>query len=357
MSRATYFSVSPTALLHNVQRVKQCAPQKKIIAMVKANAYGCGLSAVVPVLEGHVDAFGVACIEEAQALRAVGSRSDCILFQGVFSADELACVSALDLQCVIHEPQQLRWILETPMRRLLKVWVKVDTGMHRLGFAPVEVPEVVNALRACTWIDDEIGLMTHFACADEPNHAYNHLQWQQFYDIPNLGGKLLRSMANSAAILALPNTHADVVRPGLMLYGVSPFIDQVGADVGLRPVIQFRSFVRVIHNYPPNAPIGYGGTWQQNTKSRIGVVAVGYADGYPRQIKPNTCVWINGHHVPIVGRVSMDMMTVNLTNYPDVSVGDGVELWGRHLPIERIAQAAGMIPYELLCHLTSRGKR
>ena len=243
MTRPTRVYIDPFALVHNVRRVKQYAPGRKIIAMVKANAYGCGLAAVLPVLEGNVDAFGVACLEEAQALRALGSRSDCILFQGIFSPEELKIVVLQNLQCVIHHEHQLRWILATPLATKIKVWVKVNTGMHRLGFAPEELQDVLSALYACPWIDADIGLMTHLACADEPENPENKRQLQKFMQLDLPDKKLIRSIANSAAILALPQTHADVVRPGIMLYGVSPFANKTGMELGLMPVMRLLSAV------------------------------------------------------------------------------------------------------------------
>ena len=356
MARPTRVYIDKLALLHNVQRVRDYAPDKKIIAMVKANAYGCGLSVAVPILDNHVDVLGVACLEEALAIRALGSLSQCILMQGLFSADELPVVARHGFQCVVHQSNQLQWILDTPLAQPIKVWVKVDTGMHRLGFDPIEVGNVMRALQACPWVQAEVGLMTHLACADEPNHADNLMQLQCFNALPDFGEHIVRSIANSAAIMALPDMHADVVRPGLMLYGVSPFANQTGVDLGLMPVMRFESAVTVIHHFPPHARIGYSGTWQSSMPSRIGIVAAGYGDGYPRHIDSGTPVWINGVRAPIVGRISMDMMTVDLTNCPDVCVGDRVELWGQHVPVEQVAKSAGTIPYELLCQVTERGK-
>lgn len=354
MARPTCVHINATALLHNVGRVKQCAPGKKIIAMVKANAYGCGLSPVISVLEGHVDAFGVACTEEAIALRALGSRTDCVLFQGVFSAEELQIAVGLGLQCVVHTAQQLQWILATPLPAKIKVWVKVNTGMHRLGFPPEEVAAVMTALLACSWVDEDIGLMTHLACADEPENVSNHQQLQCFNSLSLPNKKVTRSMANSAAILALPEMHADVVRPGIVLYGISPFANQTGVDLGLVPVMRLMSAVSIIHSYPPHARVGYGGTWQSDEPAKIGVVAIGYGDGYPRHISPNTPTWVNGYFAPIVGRVSMDMLTIDLTDCPGVKIGDGVELWGIHVPVETVAKSAGTIAYELICQTSSR---
>lgn len=355
MTRPTRVQIEADALLHNLGVVKRHAPGKKVIAMVKANAYGCGMPAVLPVLEGQVDAFGVACLEEALAIRALGARSDCILFQGIFSADELHTVAAQKFQCVIHQPHQLEWLLQNALSHPIKVWVKVNTGMHRLGFDPRDVYDVLTTLANCPWVDKQIGLMTHLACADEPNNPCNQQQLQTFAALevpPQID--LTRSIGNSAAVLSLPESHADIVRPGVMLYGVSPFSNQTGQQLGLIPVMRFVSAISAIHHYPASARIGYGGTWQTNKPSIIGVVAAGYGDGYPRHITQNTPVWINGYQVPIVGRVSMDMLTVDLTDCETVAVGDVVELWGQHIPVENIALSAGTIAYELLCQFSPR---
>lgn len=354
MARPTRVYIDQKALLHNVKRINVFAPNKKIIAMVKANAYGCGLAWVVPALTGHVYAFGVACLEEARLLRALDRNSPCVLIQGLFYASELLEVSALNLQCVIHQPQQLQWILTTPLDTKIKVWVKVDTGMHRLGLMPEEVASTIHALQACPWVDPEIGIMTHLACADEPDNAKNSEQLEQFNHLPHFAGPIIRSIANSAAIIALPEMHADVIRPGIMLYGVSPFADKIGADFGLLPVMRFESAITAIHDYPVNTSVGYGGRWKTNKPSRIAIVAAGYGDGYPRHISPGTAVWVKGHRVPIVGVISMDMLTIDVTDHPEICIGDVVELWGQYVPVEQVAKSAGTIPYELLCQVTQR---
>ncbi|MFC3907969.1 alanine racemase [Legionella dresdenensis] len=354
MTRPTRVQIDETALLHNLKQVRHYAPGRKIIAMVKANAYGCGLQSVVPVLENEVYAFGVACLEEAMKIRALGSSAECVLFQGVFSADELDVVAAHNLQCVLHQPYQLQWLLEKRLPHKIKVWVKVNTGMNRLGFQPQDVAEVVGALENCPWVDDDIGIMTHLACADEPEHPANQTQLRAYRSLDLGGAGYTCSIANSAAIIALPDTHADVVRPGIMLYGVSPFNNQTGLQLGLIPVMRFVSAISAIHHYPAAARIGYGGTWQTSKPSVIGVVAAGYGDGYPRHIAQNTPVWVNGYLAPVVGRVSMDMLTVNLTNCPGVAIGDAVELWGQYVPVENIAMSAGTIAYELLCQFSPR---
>ncbi|ETO93006.1 alanine racemase [Legionella oakridgensis] len=353
MTRPTRVYIDSTALLHNVRCVKSYARGKDIIAMVKANAYGCGLAAVLPVLDGQVNAFGVASLEEAMKLRNLGSRSECVLFQGVFGADELYHVASQRLQCVIHQKRQLQWILDTPLPQTIRVWVKVNTGMHRLGFFPNEVPNIMAALLACPWVDKNIGLMTHLACADEPSKVSNQQQLQTFQELSLTFFEHSQSIANSAAIMALPESHADVVRPGIMLYGVSPFAHSTGRELGLMPVMHFISSISAIHRCPPASPVGYGGIWQSDKSSIIGIVPVGYGDGYPRHVS-QASIWVNGFMAPVVGRVSMDMLMIDLTHCPNVQVGDAVELWGRNIPVEHVARAAGTIAYELLCQVSPR---
>jgi alanine racemase len=354
MARPTRIEVDVHALQHNVLRVKRDAPGRQIIAMVKANAYGCGVSAVVPALDAHVDAFGVACLEEARVLRKFTTRA-CVLLQGVFQKKELFNLADAAFEPVVHQLEQLQWILDTPLPQPIRVWIKVDTGMHRLGFDIQVAEDVIAALQACPWVDDNLGVITHLASADEPSNPQNKAQIALFNKL-KLPKNITQSISNSAAILSCPEALADVVRPGIMLYGVSPFAEQEGVSLNLKPVMQFVSEITAIHTYASGARVGYGGTWEATRTSKIGVVAVGYGDGYPRHVAPDTPVFINGQYVPVVGRVSMDMLTVDLTDYDaaNIEVGTRVELWGEHLPVERIARAADTIGYELICQISPR---
>ncbi|MBA2649698.1 MAG: alanine racemase [Legionella sp.] len=353
MSRPTKLVIKPRALLHNLDIVKNHAPGKQIIAMIKANAYGCGIDIVAPTLEGRVDAFGVACLEEALVLHTMGIRTPAVIFQGIFHPSELPIAAQHHFQLVIHQAQQVQWLVNTPLLSPIKLWVKVNTGMNRLGFKPEELPGVMSSLQSCPWVDQHIGLMSHLACADEPNRIENSKQITLFKDIPFLGFEQ-HSLANSAAIIALPQTHAEVVRPGIMLYGVSPFSNKTAPELGLEPVMHFMSAISAIHHVPAGSQVGYQGIWCTDKASVIGIVAAGYGDGYPRHLTMPTWVGIDGHKVPIVGRISMDTMAVDLTTHPDVSIGDTVELWGNHIFIEHIAQSSGTSAYELLCQTSSR---
>ncbi|MDX2346745.1 MAG: alanine racemase [Legionella sp.] len=354
MARPTHIAVDVSALKHNLASVRACAPKQQIVAMVKADAYACGVPFVVPALEDNLDAFGVASLEEAIAVRQY-TQKPCILFEGVFTPDELAEVVKLKFEIVIHEKMQLEWLLNTPLDKPVRVWVKIDTGMHRLGFMPDEASDVIAALKTCPWIDNTITVMTHLASADTPQSTQNQLQYQIFQDLQGVSA-LTQSIANSAAILSYANTDKlfDVVRPGIMLYGVSPFFDQDGTSIGLKPVMQLISKITAIHDILPGETVGYGATWQAERPSKIAVVAVGYGDGYPRHIAPNTPVYIENQFVPIVGRVSMDMLMIDITDFKEITIGNRVELWGANLPVERIARAAGTIGYELLTQISPR---
>lgn len=356
MTRPTKLVIEPSALLHNVARIRYAAPGKQIIAMLKANAYGCGLKEIAPCLEGHVDAFGVAFLEEALAIYAMGIRTPSILFQGVFSAKEYQLAAQYNFACVIHQARQLQWLLDNPLSAPIKIWVKVNTGMNRLGFTVKDLVKVNKALQSCSWVDKKIGLMTHLACADEPWREENQQQLSSFKQIDKKSFNQC-SVANSAAILSFSDSHYEVVRPGIMLYGVSPFAEQNAQDLGLIPVMRFLSAISSIYKVPSTAQVGYGGTWKSIKPSVIGIVAAGYGDGYPRHIAANTPVWIRGREVPIVGRVSMDMLSVDLTEHPDIVESDSVELWGPHVLVERIAKSAATIPYELLCQITERVRK
>ncbi len=353
MSRPTRIIIDAHALLHNVQCIRRLAPASALIAMVKANAYGCGISEVIPVLEGKVDTFGVASIDEALAIRALGAKTPCLLIQGVFSPEEWQQAAEHRFSCVIHQWHQIDWLLQQPLATPVRVWIKVNTGMQRLGFTPEQVSQVAHALQGCPWVEKKINVLTHFAHADEPTRSENQQQMALFQTLDkNLF--IQCSMANSAAILSLPTAHFDAVRPGIMLYGVSPFVGSTGAELGLLPVMRFISAISAINHYPANSPVGYGGTWVTGRESVIGIVATGYGDGYPRHVPSGTPVWVDGKEVPLVGRVSMDMLAVDLTDHPAAKIGSPVELWGKHLAVERIAQAAGTIGYELYCQITAR---
>lgn len=358
MARPTYLEIHTKALCDNLYRVMEFAPGAGVIAMVKANGYGSGATIIAKALSGKVAAFGVACLEEASVLRQAGIVDPILIFQGVFQNSEWAEVEALKVGVVVHQQEQLRSLLAVPLKYPVPIWLKINTGMHRLGIALSEAEAAIAALEACPWVAKPFGIMTHFASADEPMNISNTEQFASFTSIAFQRGGCLRSMANSAALISMPESHFDRVRPGIMLYGVSPFADKIGADFGLKPVMRFYSAVSAIHDCPVGGKIGYGGTYTATRPTRYAIVAVGYGDGYPRHISSKAQVAIAGTRAPVIGRVSMDMLAIDITNLPNrIALGTPVELWGDTLPVEELAQCAGTIGYELLCQVSPRVKR
>lgn len=354
MSRATTVHLDLEALVHNLQRVRAAAPGRKVAVAVKAEAYGHGLVRVAQVLDA--DAFAVACIEEGLTLREAGVNRPILLLEGVFEAAELPLCARHDLSLAIHHPEQLRMLEHVRLERPVRVWLKLDTGMHRLGLAPETAPTIFQRLRESPAVAPDIGWMSHLARADERDCDYTLRQLQLFEAaIADLPGE--RSLANSAGILGWPQTHFDWVRPGIMLYGASPFVDSLAAAEDLRPVMTFHTRLISIKRLRKGEPVGYGGTWRCPEDMDVGVAAVGYGDGYPRHAPSGTPVLINGRETPLVGRVSMDMITLDLRGHPEARIDDRVTLWGDGLPVERIAQAAGTIAYPLLCGITTRVRR
>ncbi len=352
MTRPTRAIIDCEALHHNLAQVRAAAPGRQIMAIVKANGYGHGIVRVARLLGNTADAFGVACLEEAQMLRAAGINQPITLLEGVFDGVEYSEAARLGLTVTLHHPWQLETLLTTPLVTPLSVWLKVDTGMHRLGLDPEQIPHAWEQLRTCPWVST-VGLMSHFAQADEPELPATPLQLDRFQrSVAMLPGD--HCLANSAAILAWPASHGTWVRPGLMLYGASPFLHQTGEQLGLRPVMTFTSALIAVKTIRRGEAVGYGAAWRCTRDTTVGVVAAGYADGYPRHAPSGTPVLVNGQPVPLVGRVSMDMLCVDLATQPQAQPGDPAILWGPGLPVERIASAAGTISYEILCHIAPR---
>lgn len=354
MTRPTRLIIHEQALLHNLARIQDYAPNTKVIAMVKADAYGHGIKKVAHVLRDSVAAFGVACLEEALQIRAENITTPIILMEGNFDASELKSVCQNHLEIVIHHQQQLSWLLANPLPNPIKTWIKLDTGMHRLGFSLTEFSEVYQKLKTCAWVNPDIGLMTHFASSDELQNPLTMTQTKIFNDTLSNMSSHSRSLANSAAIIAWPETHSDYIRPGIMLYGISPFADKTGKDFNLQAAMSLESHLIAVKSCKKGESVGYGAIWQAPYDTTIGVVAIGYGDGYPRHMRPETPVLVNGQRAPLVGRVSMDMLTVDLKHQPNAKINDPVELWGPNLPIEEIAQHAGTSAYELACQIGRR---
>ena len=357
MSRAARAVINLDALRHNLQRASAVNPHAKQFPVIKADAYGHGLLPVSQALAEFADGFAVASIEEALKLREVGIDNPILLLEGFFDADELTDIQQFKLDIVVHHAAQLD-ALESLARQQdiskpIKVWLKVDTGMHRLGFAIDDIADAWQRLSRCELVNQPPRLMTHLACADDLHNPATQQQIELFNGLlPEAITE--RSIANSAAILGWVASHADIDRPGIMLYGASPFLDETGAARRLRPVMTLRSEVIAIKQCQAGDAVGYGATWTCPEDMSVGVVAMGYGDGYPRHAPAGTPVLINGTEVPLVGRVSMDMLCVDLRGQPNVKVGDEVVLCGEGLPAEIVARSAGAIAYELFCGVTAR---
>jgi alanine racemase len=324
------------------------------MAIIKANAYGHGLLPVAQAL-ADADAFGVATLEEAIALREAGSERRIVLLEGAFEADEAMLIGGYRLDVVVHHRFQLEMLEQVRLSAPVDVWLKVDTGMHRLGFAVTDVAGAAQRLQQIAHVG-RIFLMSHFACADEPDNPCTRSQLQHFHDATDgLTGE--RSLANSAAILAWPETCLDWVRPGIMLYGSSPLAGTTAGELDLRPVMTLETRLIAVNKHRQGEAIGYGGDWVCPETMPIGVAAIGYGDGYPRHLPSGTPLLVNGMPAALAGRVSMDMITIDLRSVPDAAVGDAVTLWGNDLPADDIAGRAGTIAYELLCGVGSRVPR
>ena len=348
MPRPIQAHIDLSALQHNLQ-VARRATSARIMAVVKANAYGHGLLRAAEALNS-ADGFALLDVRDAVQLRESGFRQTILLLEGFFSADDLPLAAEYDLTCVIHSPQQIAMLEAYPRRGTLQVWLKVNSGMNRLGFNPQEIPAVMEKLKAHPAVRD-ITLMTHFSQADEAAGVAEQMEVFNGVAAPY---RVARSLANSAALLRYPATHADWVRPGIMLYGASPFADVSAQQLGLKPVMTLRSEIISVRELNAGDRVGYGGLFRAETAMRVGVVACGYADGYPRHALTGTPVLVDGLRIRTLGRVSMDMLSVDLSTLSTAGIGSPVTLWGTGLPVEEVAHAAGTISYELLCALTAR---
>jgi len=350
MSRPLTARIDLAALAHNLGVAKAAAPHSKVLAAIKANGYGHGLTRVARGLRA-ADGFAVLTIDEAAQLRGEGYTHPIVLLEGFFHPDELPEIAHLRLRPVIHREDQVAILARTHLEHRIDVLLKIDTGMHRLGLRPARVAEVLATLRAAPQVGS-ITLMTHFACADDPAIGVA-AQLAVFREAAG-DSKLPASLANSAALLRYPETHADWVRPGIMLYGISPFANQTGADLGLLPVMTLESRLIAVQRIRKGEAVGYGATFVAERDMSIGTVACGYADGYPRHAGTGTPVLVEGHLTRTLGRVSMDMLSVDLSPMPNAHVGSPVTLWGADLPAEHVAASAGTIAYELLTALAPR---
>lgn len=355
MRRATVARIFPSALRHNAARVRELAPDARIMACVKGDGYGHGITAAATVLSDGVDGFAVATIDEAIVLRAAGIPGPLLLLEGPHTAGDVGEASRLSLSLCLHSAHQLDWLEQQPASRRPACWLKIDTGMHRLGFAPEAAGEAHRRLTALCGELTPV-LCTHFVAANDPTDRRTDEQLQCF-DRATAGLAGARSCANSAAICAHPASHRDWVRPGYMLYGASPLRDRNARSLALRPAMEFSAEVIAIRMIAAGERVGYGGRWRAARPSRIATVAAGYGDGYPRHAPDGTPVRIGAQRSPLAGRVSMDMITVDVTDNPEAIVGARAVLWGADPGIDEVAAGAGTIGYELLAGLPARVPR
>ncbi|QIQ20910.1 alanine racemase [Zophobihabitans entericus] len=364
MSVATV-EVSLSALTHNVERFRQIAPKSKVAAIVKANAYGHGILPVVKHLADKADYIGVARVSEALAVRDNGYQGNLLVLGGFFPRDDVQLIVDYNLDIVIHTPEQIARLCSLRYQQPVQVWFKLDTGMHRLGFNVEEAKHYFMQLAACDSVKKPINVMSHFCCADNLEADITPEQIQHFTTFLNsIEDKSLiglTSLAASAGTLAWPEAHFDMVRTGVALYGVSPFSfkdenRKTGQMLGLKPAMTFKSELIAVRQHQKGESVGYGHIWQSPEDTTLGVVAMGYGDGYPRGIAEGTPVLINGQRYPIVGRVAMDMIVVDLGPDSTLQSGNEVIFWGKDLPVEEIAHHSGFSPYELITRLTPRVK-
>ena len=361
MPRPILATIHPKAIAHNLAQVRAhvTASDSKIWAVIKANAYGHGIRHIYSGLLDHADGLAMLDFSEAQQVREMGWHKPILMLEGCFGVDDYRTALKLNLAVVIHHAQQIEW-LKTALQNVsegqaLHVCVKMNTDMNRVGFAPEKFEQAFQTIRNLPYIG-QIGLMTHFANADLPHGVDRAVSIFNQYtaNIRQTHPNIPVCMANSAATLTRPDTHASWVRPGVMLYGGSPFADKSARECNLQAAMTLSSELISIRHIRAGESVGYGSRFTAPHDMRIGVVACGYADGYPRHAADGTPVMVDGIRTQLVGRVSMDMLTVDLTPIPEARIGSSVELWGQNIPIDEVAQQSGTIGYELMCALAQR---
>lgn len=352
MTPAAYAVLKLDALQHNLQIVRNHAPHSKIMAVIKGNGYGHGLLRIAEALQ-NVDAFAVARVDEGIRLRKAGLKNRIVVLEGFTSNRELDALLIYQLDALVHSVTQLDIFANRTERAQIAVWLKLDTGMNRLGFRANDFNTAYQRLNECTIIKRPISLMTHLASADDKQDTMTLKQIRLFNEtLQSIPGE--RSIANSAGILGWKEALADWVRPGIMLYGISPFPGNAGEQLGLKPIMALHSRLIAVKPITKGDTVGYSCSWVCEKSTILGVVAIGYGDGYPRHAKVGTPVLVNGKRVPLIGRVSMDMITVDLQTQPNAKPGDPVMLWGEGLAVEEVAEWAETIPYTLVCGITQR---
>ena len=362
-------TINSAALRHNIQLIKSFAPNQKLLAMIKANAYGQGLLPAAHILADQVDGFGVARLREALEIQETGYTGKILLVEGFFDREELLKTLSRRFDSVIHCYEQLElleqvakeweeeqqkgfWKRKTKIYFPINIWLKIDTGMHRLGVHPEQVDEFYQRLKKCPLVES-ISFVSHFSRADELDCGYTEKQISTFEQATQSYPEHDRSISASSGILYWKQAHYEWVRPGIIMHGISPHYEPI-THLGFQPVMTLSSSLIAVRTHKAGEPVGYGGTWVSPKDTKLGVIAMGYGDGYPRNAPEGTPVLINGRKVPIVGRVSMDMLTVDLGADSQDKVGDETIFWGKDLLIEEIAEHIGVISYELITKLTPR---
>ncbi len=352
MSRSTIARINTGALQHNLQIMRQRAPDSRVAAVVKADGYGHGLLTVAKALQ-QADMLAVATVEEGVQIREMGISGDVLVLEGFHDQEDISAVQQHKLLPVMHADHQLKLLKDNAELSFKQVWLKLETGMNRLGFQAHRAAELHQWLQH--GYTDQVVLMTHLANAELP-HPSNAQQVEVFDQaVAGLPGP--HSISNSAAAWGLPETRRDWIRPGIILYGISPFTDKTGTELGLKPAMHLCSEIIAIHDCKAGDSLGYGSRYQCSKDTRIAVVAIGYGDGYPRHIKDGAPVWVAGQQAKLAGIPSMDMLTVELPDDSTADIGDEVELWGEHIPVEQIAAFANTVAYELVCQITGRVKK
>ena len=354
MSRPAELQINLSAIQSNIRLVKSLANKSKVVACIKADAYGHGAAEVAKAIDSEADLFGLACLEEVHAIQNSNLNTPSLLLEGCFEKGEWQEAHQLGCSVVIHQEEQLQQFLSLQLSSPMNVWLKLDSGMHRLGFNTEDYIKAHQKLSASTMCNS-ITLMSHLACSEELDNPFNDQQINTFANTTaKLSGK--RSIANSAAILTRSDTHFDWVRPGYMLYGNSPMINESPQDRSLQHTMTFKSKVIAIRQIQAGEGVGYNHAWHAKENSTIAIVAAGYGDGYPRNSANGTPVLINGHKAHTVGHVAMDMLLVDISHLTStgIDIGSQVELWGPNLSVSEVAQHSGFSGYELLTRLTAR---
>lgn len=352
MTAQAQVTIDGSALRANLARTRELASGARVMAVIKANAYGHGIRNVARAL-ADADALAVARMSEAIAVRDAGCDQRVLLLEGIMSPNELNLAARYRLDLVVHRPDQIDMLAAYRGAGEFRIWLKIDTGMNRLGFSSSQAGFARQSLEQIGCVQSPVTLMTHLASADDPDDPTAEQQIALFNETTS-GWPGERSIANSAAVVRLPASHGDWVRPGLMLYGASPLADRTVDDLGLTPVMTLWSKVIAVKTLREGDRVGYGGTWCAPADTRMAIVAAGYGDGYPWRLASGTPVLIRGHRYPLIGRVSMDMIAVELGGTSDVTIGDEAVLWGPGLPVEELAGSIGTIAYELLCGISQR---